>query len=206
MKKTIRTTISLTAILLCVMLSACHSSRRAAVPDSQQGWHTLEVPVKVVVDKPFSISLSGRATLVRDSSVYVSMRMLGMEVAFLTANADSVVLCDRYHKMYVAEPLKSLLPAKYANTGELQRIMLGCSVPAGLQEHISVSDPVVTPLGDAHQVITAGSQLGSTKIQATIIYQFDKAVWNGQPRQMPTVPRGADKINPARLLKIIGNQ
>ena len=101
----------LTAILLCLVLAACHSSRKATVADNGiYRWHTLEVPVKVSVEKPLSLSCSGKATLVRDSVIYVSMRMLGMEVAYLYADADSAILCDRFHKLYISEPLDGLLP------------------------------------------------------------------------------------------------
>lgn len=196
----------LTSLLLCLLLSACHSSRRTTTAAPQQGWHTLEVPVKVVIDKPMDLSLSGRMTLVRDSSVYLSMRMLGMEVAFATANADSVILCDRYHKMYIAEPLRALLPAKYAAIGELQRILTGCSLPTVLRDHIVMTDPVDTPLGQAHQVINTDTRVGNSTIKATLIYQFDKAVWDGQPRKLPAIPRGAERIEASKLLKIIGQQ
>ena len=193
--------IYVTAILLCVAMGACRSSRHATGTATLSHWHTVEVPVKVVIDHPANMSLSGRATLVRDSSVYVSMRMLGMEVAFATADNDSVTLCDKYHKIYVSEALAALLPQKYASIGQLQRIMLGCTLPEELTGHISVSDPVNTPLGQAHQTINVDASAGKSEIKATLIYQFDKAVWDGQARKSPSVPRGAQRIDAAKLLK-----
>lgn len=194
----------LTAILLCLGLAACHSSRKATADDnSQYRWNTLEVPVKVSVEKPMSLSCSGKATLVRDSAIYVSMRMLGMEVAYLYADADSAVLCDRFHKLYISEPLDGLLPARYARIGLLQQLMLGLECPDGFSDRLQYADPAETPLGKLYSLLRLQTSIAKKDIDASIIYNYNKARWDAPDFSMPTVrlPRNAKRVDPQALIK-----
>ena len=194
----------LTAILLCLCLAACHSSRKATVADNgTYRWSTLEVPVKVSVEKPVSLSCSGKAMLVRDSAIYVSMRMLGMEIAYLYADADSAVLCDRFHKLYISEPLDRLLPARYARIGLLQQLMLGLESPDAISDRLQYSHPAETPLGKLYSLLRLQTSIAKKDIDASIIYNYNKARWDDPDFSMPSakLPRNAKKIDPQALLK-----
>lgn len=193
-------------LLVCLSLGACHSSRKTAgLSDKAHKWHTLEVPVKVSVDEPMNLGFSGKALLVRDSSIYVSMRMLGMEVAYIYADADSAVLCDRFHKLYLSEPLDRLLPARYASIDRLQEIMLGQVSPMEISDKLQYSEPVETPVGRLYKLIELKTALGKRKIDADLIYNYDKARWDDPDFRLPPVklPRNAERVDPQALMKVI---
>lgn len=72
-------------------------------------WHDLYLPFKFNLYVPGQISLSGRATLVRDSAIYLSLRMMGIEGAVALITPDSVFVHDKYHKIYIADDASAFL-------------------------------------------------------------------------------------------------
>lgn len=194
-------------LLLCILLGACRSQRHAAATDSSRAlWQSLEVPVKISIASPLSLACSGKATLVRDSSIYVSMRMLGMEVAYIYADADSAIFCDRYHKQYVSEPLDRLLPEEYASIGRIQNMMLGQNIPVIFSDKIELSDSVATPAGTLPSLFELTTTIAGKKINASVLYNYGKARWNepGTGSQPPRLPRNAEKADTRMLLKALG--
>ena len=109
--------LSLAAIAAIAVIAAATSCRSAKEPVATDGissastpvaatttpgataaaWHDLYIPVSVELRKPVAMSVSGRVTMVRDSAIFVSMRVFGMEVATIYANTDSVTVADKYH-------------------------------------------------------------------------------------------------------------
>lgn len=81
------------AALICGMVAGCSGRKAVMSPASEGGsWHDVVLPVKLSLKSPTSFSLGGRATIVRDSVVYMSFRVLGFEAAVLNVTADSVFL------------------------------------------------------------------------------------------------------------------
>lgn len=87
-------------------------------------WHDIYVPFKLNLYVPTQVTLSGRATMVRDSAIYLSIRVMGIEGAVALITADSVFVHDKYHKIYIADEASAifsgigLLPAQAALLGQ----------------------------------------------------------------------------------------
>jgi len=100
-------------------------------------WYSLSVPVKVEIKSPAKISLSGRAYMVKDSVIHVSMRVLGFEVAVMRATPDSVYCVDKVHKLAVIESIDRLSANTGITLGQLQSLMLGRAVIPGENSKLS---------------------------------------------------------------------
>lgn len=77
------------------------------------------------ISKPVSFNISGRATMVRDQAIQLSMRMLGMEVAVAYINADSATIVDKFHKYIVSVPFPSIAGRTNLTVADLQNLLLG---------------------------------------------------------------------------------
>lgn len=100
-------------------------------------WHSISVPVKVELKSPAKMSLSGRAYMVNDSVIHVSMRLLGFEVAVLHVTSDSIYCVDKVRKMAIVEGLDRLSAGSGVTLGQLQSLMLGRAVVPGDNSMIS---------------------------------------------------------------------
>lgn len=188
--------------MLTLLLTACHTTSRTAV-DNRAGhtgrWHDVYMPVKVSMSSPVSISLSGRATMVNDSLINISMRVLGMEVAVMHCTADSVWLADKYHKYAFAESKQKVLGSHDMPLSELQNIMLGIDKdgrnlltfnnPAnGSEVRISFGDRTVTPAGNAAGQIRVDAPLDKGHVDAALTWNLRDADWNTYRRVNFTPP------------------
>ena len=130
MKHFKHTILIITAALIAIASGACSSHKAAtAITADNSEWHDITLPVKLSLKSPASFSLGGRATIVRDSVVYISFRVFGFEAAVLNATADSVFFVDKYHKYYFAESLDAVLGhyRKDIGIGRIQELLLGRS-------------------------------------------------------------------------------
>ncbi len=129
---------------LMVLFSSCGSSRTVtgslspeqlasmtidqrynALVDGYKEWKTLSVPVKVELSQPKKFSISGRAYMVKDKSLFISLKFLGMEVGTVYMTKDSIFVTEKIHKYYVAEDLSSLLGGYQLSVGDVQSLLLG---------------------------------------------------------------------------------
>lgn len=88
-------------------------------------WTELSVPVKVSLSSPKSISGSGRAYMRRGQDIYISIRLLGFEVATAYVDSDSVMIADKINRRYIAEPLSRILGNGNLTISDVQDILLG---------------------------------------------------------------------------------
>lgn len=88
-------------------------------------WQDVALPLKVSLRAPKSISLSARAEMKRGSWIYMSVRMLGFEVASVWVDNDSVHAIDRYHKAYLSESLSRIFGTTGVTVGDVQDLLLG---------------------------------------------------------------------------------
>ena len=97
----------------------------ASIADSAEllQWHDLYVPFKFSLYAPAQVSLSGRATMVRDSAIYLSIRVMGIEGAVALITPDSVFVHDKYHKIYIADDASAFLSG--IGLGVAQDALLG---------------------------------------------------------------------------------
>ena len=93
--------------------------------DANADWTALTIPVKLSLTSPASASMSGRATMLRDKSIYISLRVLGMEVAYLYADTDSIYAVDKFHKYYLCENISALQERYGITLGNIQDLLLG---------------------------------------------------------------------------------
>lgn len=137
------TAISLIALLATISaLTSCRTSRNADGGDGNTArmslservidvaahnlpWTQLNVPLKADIKSPYKISLSGRIYMRRGHDIYITMRVLGMEVANLYVNSDSVFAADKLHKYYIAEPIKEIFAGAKLSISDLQDALLG---------------------------------------------------------------------------------
>ncbi|MDE6395941.1 MAG: DUF4292 domain-containing protein, partial [Muribaculaceae bacterium] len=156
--------------------------------------------VSLDLEKPLSMSASGRATMIRDSLVHISIRFIGMEVGVVRATPDSVFLVDKYHKIYFAEPLSTLLGSrgKDLTLGDLQDMMLGLrEVPAGSPATVKLGDVTDTPVGPVAGLVGISASTDKGNIEAAVEWNLRSAKWNAEPVDVPSfsLPRGARRMS-----------
>ncbi len=108
------------------------SESYAALTGPYRDWQSLEVPVKVNIASPMSFSCSARMQMIRGKWLGISVRMLGFEVAYLTADNDSVHAYVKVQKRYVSESIAGLFASSGYNLSNVQDMLLGrLFVPGG---------------------------------------------------------------------------
>ncbi len=158
------------AILILFAGASCSSSRKASSVSTASGqtavrtidtrnilsvmaadyqpWQSVYSSFKLRLSSPLSFSFSGRATMVRDRSLHLSLRVLGMEMAVLHADTDSLWLVDKLHKVMCAMPLASLTDRTGITLGNVQDILLGQAFYPGEAQLAKAPFKVeVAPLG-----------------------------------------------------------
>lgn len=190
--------------LSLVLLTACASQKKTATTASSTtasqstaytdikataDWQDIQIPVRVNLEKPMSFSMSGRATMLRDSLINISMRVLGMEVAVINLNSDSLFLVDKFHKYYFAEPLQDILGSHKMSVGQIQDLILGTAVgePTDLTfnnpgssepVHVKYADFVNTAVANIASTIAITAPVTDKEVDATLQWSADKAKWN----------------------------
>lgn len=123
-----RWAVSLTA-LLAISASATEPSEivSALAGNNSATWSNVRVPVRLTLAAGGTpISLSGNLTMVRDKSIFVSLRFWGFEVAQLNINADSVTaVVKRPNKLYVAESVEKYMHGLNLGVNTLQDLVMG---------------------------------------------------------------------------------
>ncbi len=100
--------------------------RLSAFVATQGSWTTLQAGGNIKVTGSQTLSSGMQLRMIRDKAIYISVRpMLGIEVAKLVVTSDSVLVVDKYHKRYVAEPLSLITNGIPVTIGTLQDIFLG---------------------------------------------------------------------------------
>lgn len=101
------------------------SESYAALTGPYKDWQTLEVPVKVNIVSPVKFSCSARMQMIRGRWLGISVRMLGFEVAYLTADNDSLHAYVKVQKRYVSESISRLFASSGYNLSNVQDLLLG---------------------------------------------------------------------------------
>lgn len=137
--------ILLATVLFLTALSSCKSSRQtvSSTGEGQSGmlagtfdlkecfetvpteWNTIQVPLTISLAKPTSFKASAKVYMTRDTSIYMSFTVLGMEMAAIQITNDSIFGVDKMHKQYVAESLESITANYPVNVSTLQQMFMG---------------------------------------------------------------------------------
>ncbi len=133
------------------------------------GWQYMSVPVDLEFTSPNKLKVSGRLYMVRDKSIYLSLRVLGMEVATLYITNEMIYATEKLHKYYVAESVADLLAGCDVTVGDLQNLLLGRAFVAGrgLLNKDMTPDVKVTTDADGTDWTLTPPAIGN------ITYQFD---------------------------------
>ena len=191
-----------------MVLQSCRSSRNTTtgaesfIQDSE--WTTLYTSLNANISRPMSLNCSGRATLENGKYIHLSMRFIGMEVAAMYMDADSVFFVDKYHKYYFAEPLATVLGEKYKHLtiGDIQKIFLGkLSIPETERTQIKATDFVETPAGEVASSLSVFADTDQGIIKGNTSWNPTSAKWN-EPDRKATFKTPGDnykRITPQNL-------
>lgn len=142
-------------ISLVIMLVGCGSSKQAstttpALPQQFEGdstylllkhlgdatskykeWNDVVIPIELSLSQPKEFSVTGRATMVKDESIYISIRVFGFEAANIYLNNDSIYATYKLNKLYIAEDIKKLFAGYPVTIGNIQDLLLGRAFVVG---------------------------------------------------------------------------
>lgn len=175
--------------VVSVLLTGCRSSKTLLEPLTE--WNSMSIPFKLEIDG--SYSPSGKAYFVRDISVYMSVRVFGMEMLSFYAVSDSVFLWDKTNNILIADRLGvNPLTGKQLTVGQLQDFLLGTGHYATTLNlkleplEIKLTPTGMVKLGDTNQT----SQWDYTVVNNTTSRNLTGNLkWN----------YGAVEINPSKL-------
>lgn len=110
-------------------------------------WTQLNVPLKLSMKSPEKLSAGGRIYMRRNHDIYITLRVLGMEVANMYVNSDSVFVADKVHKYYIAESIDKIFAGASLSIGDIQDALLGRAfvnnrgtLTDSLLQYVDVSD------------------------------------------------------------------
>lgn len=132
----------ITVLALLLPLTACHTSKKSAsvvqptgelslrerfelLASSYSEWEDVTVPVKLDLSSPKRLSVSGRAVMERGKSIFISLRVFGMEIGNVYVTGDSVYAVDKIHKYIVAENITRFLGGFPLTINDMQDLLLG---------------------------------------------------------------------------------
>lgn len=167
-------------------LASCHSKRVATTYSEQNdSWTTLYATVDVDMSKPMEMGCSSRLTMENGKCIHLSMRFIGMEVASLYMNSDSIYFVDKYHKYLFAEPLDVVLGDNYRHLtiSDLQRIFLGQKTIAETENVVINPDNFVeTPAGPVASDLSVFADTEQGIIKGSVNWKPSSAKWNEDNR------------------------
>lgn len=134
-------------------------------------WEKLRMPVTVKVTSPSHMSVSGTVTMEYGKSILLSLRMIGMEVAVIYINDDSVLIADKFHKRYFSDKTSLLLAGFDAKVANLQNLLLGRLFQLGETE-------IPHKIGNFTSEITGNDQWILQAENRQLQYGFKFYPWN----------------------------
>lgn len=105
--------------------AAILASHLSDVASSYKSWNDVEMPIDLELISPKDFSISGRATMVKDKSIYISIRVFGFEAANIYIDNDSIHATYKLNKLYIAENTAKLLKGYAVTVSDLQDLLLG---------------------------------------------------------------------------------
>lgn len=191
---------SLVSVVLLAM-GGCRSAKTPVSVEPEKRWTDIYVPVKLELTEPSRMSISGRATMVRDESIYLSLRMIGMEVATVYIDRDSIFATEKMNKQMLAVGFEDAL-GKRMTVGELQELLLGepdakkARLPKALTYDVERAD-------NGNVIVNLKVTSGRKTYSGRLIWNMESAqVDTGSPRQWRR-PSGYSVIDISRLPKLL---
>ena len=94
-------------------------------------WEDVRMPVTLRLKNPGGMSINGSMSMKRGESVYLSLRVFGMEVASLMVTQDSVFGLYKLKKIYFAECVSDMSGGFPMTVSNVQDLMLGRAFALG---------------------------------------------------------------------------
>ena len=100
----------LTAMALLLLTSSCSSRKKlvTTAPHADYQWMTAKMQMDITAPNMQLSNVTGTLRMRRDSTVWISAVMMGMEGVRTMITQDSVIMINRIEKTYLAEPLDSV--------------------------------------------------------------------------------------------------
>lgn len=144
-------------------------------------WKDVKVPLKLRLKSPTSFNISGNMTMVKDESIYLSLRFFGMEVASVMVTTDSVYALYKMDKIYMAEDISAAIEDFPAAVGNLQSLLMGQAFQLG-EYGLQASRCSLAGTGREWMITPGGAPAG-------VNYEFAVALPSNQVRTMSvTIP------------------
>jgi len=146
----------LSAFVCCLMLFASCGSKKSATkqpyePSAEQSktekdplkaafyslaesykpWSDVSMPVKLELKEPKRFSVSGKASMVYGKSVYLSFRILGMELGSVYVDTDSIYIISKMQHMAYVESLGYFSQNFGFTLEDIQSLLLGRAFTPG---------------------------------------------------------------------------
>ncbi|MCM1441580.1 MAG: DUF4292 domain-containing protein [Roseburia sp.] len=219
------------AMVLMLAAAGCRSGKQAVKPQEAmtENWTRLQAPMSLKLEKPQRFSVTTTTTMVRDTSIVVSMRMFGMEVGLISVTADTLLILDKYHKMAIVEPTTDFFASTGTTLSDLQNLIIGDSEVTGklaarLHATETVADdgtitlqlaaadtrlfnvtlgaPFPTAFGIFHEEMSAATEFDSKTYAAKLKWDLSRAKWNDDvtPRSV-ALPTSYGKASFKQLLE-----
>lgn len=94
-------------------------------------WSDFSAPIKLELKAPARLSASGRAYMKRGEWIYISVRMLGFELATVWVDRDSVHAVEKVNKRFVSESLSKVFGSGKVTLTDVQDLLTGRAFLAG---------------------------------------------------------------------------
>lgn len=189
---------SISILLLAAMtVAGCRSTKTASEPGVEQ-WSNVYVPVRLELLQPKRMSVSGRATMVRDRSIYMSFRFIGLEVASAYCDADSAFVVMKHNQTMITSALGPLMAGTGLGIGDIQDILLGeGTVPAKAAGRVTCD---VGESADGTRTVTVRTVGTRQPVEARIVWSMPDAEYNlASPRQW-SKPDGYTRVPADKLI------
>lgn len=92
---------------------------------SYKPWTDVSMPVKLELKEPKRFSISGKASMVYGKSVYMSLRLLGMELGAIYVDTDSIYILSKMQRMAYVESLDYFSKNFGFALEDIQSLLLG---------------------------------------------------------------------------------
>lgn len=198
---------------LALMAGGCKSHKKAAEAQAvapapmaeveDAVWKNVYAPVSIEIFQPMQFAASGRITMVRGASIYLSMRMFGMEVGSAFADPDRAVMTVRMPKKMMMElPIIDLLRKGGMSFAEVQEALMGneealAKLPASVSYKADVTD--------RESVVELQATYAGKRVGVRLTWNLRQAEWDVKsPRQWSEPGSDYTRVTPEQAMKMLG--
>lgn len=187
-----------------------------------QGWTDVQMPITAtMIDaEGKGQSLSGRLTMVRDSAIEISLRAMGVEAALAYIDNDTVVVADKYHKQFLAEPYCSVFGASGLSLANLQDALLGtpfvaadmgwawkAQIDGGILQALIFEDDDARVIGIyGNNDLDVLAQIADKQARLALKFNFEQAKWDTDRKIRLRSPKGGTRIYDVDIMQSIYSQ